>query len=394
MPETCHSIACELVEHDGWAGVLHRVTPWTRCEPLKIVEVLSAAERSFSSGTLRLSSPGHSWTRSDRWRAGRSAHRSVKSWRSGELAELHGRVTTNDCCVVPLTSIAPCWSRTIGYPHELSRCAHSPDRHRTPCDAPPRGLQSPAQGDESGFTLIELVIVVAVLPIVLGGIATALLSVFSLQNQTQNRIGNSNDALVGSVTFNKDVQSAAQLTTVSLRHADQQGRIKHNCSDWNGVRTPPWRRASTTPWSPTCRRRHHRRRTPTHWCARVHLRTIRHAGVRHNDLSEYRHPGLTINPASAGTLASSGWTSAQGVTGITFNISEPEVVSGTNSPYAYSLVGLPGREHIHRLSLKRRAEARPRVATSQAPVPGPTPLRSASPTSAASRVPRAGPAPA
>ena len=43
------------------------------------------------------------------------------------------------------------------------------------------GLEGPAL-DEDGFTLIELVITVVVLPIVIGGITVALLSVFRLQN--------------------------------------------------------------------------------------------------------------------------------------------------------------------------------------------------------------------
>ncbi len=69
------------------------------------------------------------------------------------------------------------------------------------------------QGDESGFTLIELIVTVTILPLVVGGIAVALLSVFGLQNQTTNRIGDSNDVLISSSLFNKDVQSAQQIET-------------------------------------------------------------------------------------------------------------------------------------------------------------------------------------
>ena len=80
-----------------------------------------------------------------------------------------------------------------------------------------RATRRRAEGtDEAGFTLIELVITVVILPIVLGGIAAALLAVFGLQTQTQNRIGDSNDARVGSSTFNKDVQSAEQVTTANF----------------------------------------------------------------------------------------------------------------------------------------------------------------------------------
>ena len=70
------------------------------------------------------------------------------------------------------------------------------------------------QGDESGFTLVELVVVIAVIPIVLGAIATALISLLSLQNTVNNRVGDSNDALVASTDFNRDVQSAEFMTTL------------------------------------------------------------------------------------------------------------------------------------------------------------------------------------
>jgi prepilin-type N-terminal cleavage/methylation domain-containing protein len=68
-------------------------------------------------------------------------------------------------------------------------------------------------GDESGFTLIELIVVIAVVPVILGGIATALIALFTLQQSVNNRVGASNDVLVASTNFNRDVQSAALMTT-------------------------------------------------------------------------------------------------------------------------------------------------------------------------------------
>ncbi len=89
-------------------------------------------------------------------------------------------------------------------------------RREHPLAAVRRAAQRRAAGqDEQGFTLIELLVVVVVLPIVIGGIAAALLSVFGLQTQTMNRIGDSNDELVSATNFSRDVQSAAQLTTQS-----------------------------------------------------------------------------------------------------------------------------------------------------------------------------------
>ena len=86
--------------------------------------------------------------------------------------------------------------------------------------------------DEAGFTLIELIIVVVILPIVLGGIAAALLSVFGLQDQTQNRIGDSNDEQVSSSTFNKDVQSAQQIETSTTPACGTSGQTQLVGLEW------------------------------------------------------------------------------------------------------------------------------------------------------------------
>ena len=111
--------------------------------------------------------------------------------------------------------------------------------------------------DEAGFTLIELVIVVIILPIVLGGIAVALLSVFGLQDQTQNRIGDSNDEQVSSSTFNKDVQSAQEIETddhPSLRNERANptrrtgvgARLQRELPDRRFLRGRPEQQARTT----------------------------------------------------------------------------------------------------------------------------------------------------
>jgi prepilin-type N-terminal cleavage/methylation domain-containing protein len=69
--------------------------------------------------------------------------------------------------------------------------------------------------DESGFTLIELVIVTAVLPIIIGGLAIGLVSIFSLQTGVQNRVSDTEDAQVVSSTYLSDVQGAGFITTQS-----------------------------------------------------------------------------------------------------------------------------------------------------------------------------------
>jgi prepilin-type N-terminal cleavage/methylation domain-containing protein len=70
-----------------------------------------------------------------------------------------------------------------------------------------------AHGDESGFTLIELVVVVAIMPIIVGAMVAALLSIISFTPSIENRISDSADAQVVTTNFNKDVQGASMLTS-------------------------------------------------------------------------------------------------------------------------------------------------------------------------------------
>lgn len=60
---------------------------------------------------------------------------------------------------------------------------------------------------------MELLITVTILPLVIGGISVALLSIFNLQSGVTNRIAGSGDAQVVSADFISDVQSATAVTT-------------------------------------------------------------------------------------------------------------------------------------------------------------------------------------
>ena len=113
----------------------------------------------------------------------------------------------------------------------------------TPC-ADGWRCRTEAELNDAGFTLIELIITVTILPIVVGAIAVALISVLNLQGGTSNRISDSNDALVNSSVFNKDVESAQEI------HGH------HACLriDRTAARRPQWakiRLEPTRPSSPT-----------------------------------------------------------------------------------------------------------------------------------------------
>jgi prepilin-type N-terminal cleavage/methylation domain-containing protein len=73
-----------------------------------------------------------------------------------------------------------------------------------------------SEGSEDGFTLVEMVIVIAIMPIVVGAIAVGIISVLSLQTSVSNRLSDSADAEVVSVHFQNDVESAQAITTASV----------------------------------------------------------------------------------------------------------------------------------------------------------------------------------
>ncbi len=98
---------------------------------------------------------------------------------------------------------------TLGADHAALRRARRFARNRL------RGALARRRGSESGFTLIELVIVVAILPLVIGAIAIGLISVLSLNSGVSSSLTDSSDAQVVSANFQNDVQSASMFTTYS-----------------------------------------------------------------------------------------------------------------------------------------------------------------------------------
>ncbi|MHB1569299.1 MAG: PulJ/GspJ family protein [Acidimicrobiales bacterium] len=80
-----------------------------------------------------------------------------------------------------------------------------------------------ARREEGGFTLIELIIVVAVMPLIVGALSLGLISVFSLQSGVSSRLGDTVDSQVVASTYQNDVSSALAVTTASGQTLDQCG---------------------------------------------------------------------------------------------------------------------------------------------------------------------------
>lgn len=76
-------------------------------------------------------------------------------------------------------------------------------------------FQARRRSDDAGFSLVELLVVLVIMPLIIGAITFALLSVFNLQTGVTNRITDSGAAQVVAANFVKDVQSADYITTRS-----------------------------------------------------------------------------------------------------------------------------------------------------------------------------------
>jgi prepilin-type N-terminal cleavage/methylation domain-containing protein len=232
---------------------------------------------------------------------------------------------------------------------------------RHPLAVARRATRRRLEGDnEAGFTLIELIVTVAILPIVVGGISVALLSVFSLQGSVSNRISNSNDSLLASAYFNKDVQSAENMTASSTVSCGPTPAVPAQTQllglEWGANTSAPSGYdtvvsyvsvAGTNPQTNVTKYQMLRQLCTYSAGATLNLTsTIKVA----NDVGTT--PVLTITGANNADITNSfkptstnpsGWTSAQGVTGVTFKItpsSESTGAPGTQD--TYSLTGLPG----------------------------------------------------
>jgi prepilin-type N-terminal cleavage/methylation domain-containing protein len=197
---------------------------------------------------------------------------------------------------------------------------------------------------EGGFTLIELLIVTVVLPIVVGGIAVALISVLSLQGSVSNRISDSADAQVVSSTFNTDVQDASMITVptqgagyiASNSPAPCETAIQNASSDpqvlglqWGGGQTGvtqtevSYVEVGNTLVRNVCL-----------GAAGTPVTTV----VSHNVQSGLNATVTCGSPSCTGALYSTSWVPAAGVSGVDLAVTEK---AATTDNYVYSLTGVP-----------------------------------------------------
>jgi hypothetical protein len=79
---------------------------------------------------------------------------------------------------------------------------------------------------ESGFTLVELLITMVILPFIVGALALAIVAVFQLNGSTVSRINDAADAQILSTSYENDIHSANEITlqtTVQCGTANPSG---------------------------------------------------------------------------------------------------------------------------------------------------------------------------
>jgi prepilin-type N-terminal cleavage/methylation domain-containing protein len=190
--------------------------------------------------------------------------------------------------------------------------------------------------DENGFTLVELLIVVTILPLIVGALSVGLIATFSLQSGVQSRLGDTGDSQVVEASFQRDVQEAASITTAPNNSSSQCGPgtqllglawgpvsgqsypyqyvvsyvVAQNGSSWNLVRQYCSTGYSTSPSSSTV--------------------------ISYDVSSSLASPTVSIaSGAPNGTAPGTSWVSTQYVSGVSLPVTEP------NSNFSYTLDAVP-----------------------------------------------------
>lgn len=212
-------------------------------------------------------------------------------------------------------------------------------RHGRPCSRVHRHSGERTHA-EFGFTLIELIVVIAILPLVVGAISVALIAVISQQSTASNKVSDSGDTTLTSSVFTKDVQSAQYVTT-----NPSPPTAPSPCVTSNAIVSLQWPSTNTVV---------------------VSYAVAQQSGSSNYSLYRYYCQGLvqeskiiaynvqsSLTAAVTGyscalyrcsdatTAAAAGWAPTAGVQGVTLTVSAPEKANGKTVTYGYTVTGVP-----------------------------------------------------
>lgn len=187
-----------------------------------------------------------------------------------------------------------------------------------------------SQKQDHGFTLVELLIVITILPIVVGAISVGLLSVFSLHTNVSNRISDSANSQILSAYFIKDVQSADQVNTQTSSSPQCGTGTQLLGLTWNSSQTiisyiiSSGTNGTTTTYSLVRQK-----------CTAGNSTPVSSTTLISDIASNQPPPSIACSATAQSCAASTSWISTAGVSGVTFNILE------LASNYSFSLTATP-----------------------------------------------------
>jgi prepilin-type N-terminal cleavage/methylation domain-containing protein len=184
---------------------------------------------------------------------------------------------------------------------------------------------------EHGFTLIELIIVIAVVPLIIGAICLALISVLSLQGGVSSRISDSADAQVVSANYQKDVESAGMITTQPSSTPQCGTGIQVLGLEWNLQGTVyenivSYVKVNNGSTSSLVRQ----------YCTNGSTNpTVTSTVSSDFGQDQSQSAPVVITPADINASAGDEWTSTVGITGVSF------ATTAQASGYSYQLTAVP-----------------------------------------------------
>ena len=189
--------------------------------------------------------------------------------------------------------------------------------------------------------MIELVVVLVVVPLIIGGLAVGLLSVFSLQTGVANRLADSQDAQTVAAVFRGDVQSATQITTESTSSPQCGSGTGTQLLglEWNLVQSGAQSGSYETVVSYVEVANGSTNSLVRLYCTSGDMADPDSTTITQNLQGGQGVPTLSSSDLSINAEAASGWIPTQSVTQVEFPVVEPQ----GSSTFQYTLDAVPAQ---------------------------------------------------
>jgi len=197
--------------------------------------------------------------------------------------------------------------------------------------------------DDGGFSLVELVVVLVILPIIAGAIATTVITTENSTGATQARLGDSQNAQIASAYFGRDVQGAQFLTTASNLGAPYTAQSPQACGSGSTLLVALYRPAagasalSVGYWATTVGSTPQVVRDAC-TLSGTYTTTVTSQVVVSDDVST--PAAASVTPAQFASAAASGWTPTSATT--TVSVTTALSSATTSLPVASTLGFLTG----------------------------------------------------